>query len=159
LSIENEVTDFRPVKNGLNNVERQLESWWGPEGVRVEVTLGSAEWVAKCSSTQSRWVPKGSNICRVRAGRFSHETRGTFVEIIPLKRLKIRFMIDFIQGVEPYEYNLVVEFVSERRSVRMISTVDQHRRPRAVASRRFGLGEPTGEVAGGPCRTDEAEWR
>ena len=61
------------------------------------------------------------------AGRpLSHETRGTFMEIIPLKRLKIQLMIDFIQGLELDEYNLLVEFVSEWRSVRMISTVDQH---------------------------------
>jgi hypothetical protein len=35
-------------------------------------------------------------------------------------------MIDFIPGVETYENNMLVEFVSESRGVRMVITVDPH---------------------------------
>ena len=56
----------------------------------------------------------------------SHATRGTFVEIEPLRRLKIRHMIDFIPGVEPYENNMLVEFLPESGGVRMVITVDPH---------------------------------
>ena len=57
----------------------------------------------------------------------SHETRGTFVEVQPHRRLKLRHMIDFIPGVEPYENNILVEFISEPRRVRMVITVDPHK--------------------------------
>lgn len=103
-----------------------FESWWGPEGFRVEVhrldLRVGGELFYEMIAVDDEQIKHMQ-----RAGMSaSHETRGTFVEIEPLRRLKILHMIDFIPGVEPYENNMLVEFVPEGRSVRMVVTVDQH---------------------------------
>jgi uncharacterized protein YndB with AHSA1/START domain len=54
----------------------------------------------------------------------SHETRGSFAEIEPKKRLAITHMIDFLPGVKPYESTMAVEFFPSGPSVRMVVTLD-----------------------------------
>ena len=56
-----------------------------------------------------------------------HGTHGTFVELEPKRRLKLRHRIDFIPGVEPYDHDMVVELVPEGASVRMVVEVEPHR--------------------------------
>lgn len=56
----------------------------------------------------------------------SHETRGTFAEIEPLRRLKLRHVIDFIPGLEPYENEMLVELFPEGSRVRMVVTLEPH---------------------------------
>lgn len=104
-----------------------FESWWGPEGFRVDVhTLDPRvggelfyDMIAVGSEQIEYMKSAGMSV--------SHETRGTFVEVTPLRRLKIKHMIDFIPGVEPYENNILVEFIPEGRSVHMVITMDPHR--------------------------------
>lgn len=103
-----------------------FESWWGPEGFRVEVRkldlrVGGElfyDMIADDAEQVAYMKSQGMAV--------SHETRGKFVEIEPPHRLKIRHLIDFIPGVEPYEHDIAVEFVPEGASVRMVVTVDPH---------------------------------
>ena len=104
-----------------------FESWWGPEGFRVEVhkleaRVGGellydmiAAGAAEIAYMKSAGMP------------VSHETRGTFAEIEPRSRLKLRHLIDFIPGVEPYKNDILVEFFSEGPKVRMLVTIEPHR--------------------------------
>lgn len=39
----------------------------------------------------------------------------------------MRFTMDFLPGVEPYPYDIVVEFFPEGERVRMVVTADAHR--------------------------------
>jgi len=104
-----------------------FESWWGPEGFRVEVhtivpMIGGElfyDMIAAGAEQIAHMRKMGMPL--------SHETRGRFVEIEPCRRLKIRHLIDFIPGVKPYENNILVQFVPEGTSVRMVVTLDQHR--------------------------------
>jgi uncharacterized protein YndB with AHSA1/START domain len=103
-----------------------FESWWGPEGFRVEVRkldlrVGGellydmiAAGAEQIASMKSAGMP------------VSHETRGKFVEIEPPSRLRIQHLIDFIPGVEPYEHDIAVELIPKGASVRMVVTVDPH---------------------------------
>jgi hypothetical protein len=60
-----------------------------------------------------------------RMGRpTSYETRGTFVEISPHRRLAITHVIDFLAEVTPYESTMVVEFFPSDKHVRMVVTLD-----------------------------------
>jgi uncharacterized protein YndB with AHSA1/START domain len=104
-----------------------FESWWGPEGFRVEVhkidPRAGGELFYDMIATDAGQI----EYLRRMGMAASHETRGTFVEIEPPRRLKIRHMIDFIPGLEPYENNMLVEFFPESRGARMVITVDPHR--------------------------------
>jgi uncharacterized protein YndB with AHSA1/START domain len=103
-----------------------FESWWGPEGFRVEVhkldlRVGGEliyDMIA-VDPEQIEWLQK-SNM------PVSHGTRGKFVEVVPLQRLGISHMIDFIPGLKPYENQMFVEFLPEGSSVRMVVTVEEH---------------------------------
>lgn len=103
-----------------------LESWWGPEGFRIDVheldlrVGGQLRYdMIAVGAEQIEYMKKaGMGI--------SHDTRGTFVEIEPHRRLKVLYVIDFFPGVEPYENNVLVEFFPEGESVRMVITVDPH---------------------------------
>lgn len=104
-----------------------IESWWGPEGFRVEVheldlRIGGAlryDMIAAGAEQIAYMKSQGMGD--------RHGTHGRFVEIEPNRRLKIEHIIDFIRGVEPYENSVVVEFEPDGDRVRMVITVDRHR--------------------------------
>ena len=56
-------------------------------------------------------------------------TRGRFIEIRLHERLHLQFDMDFFPGIEPYPYNMIVEFFPEQGRVRMVVTIDHHRDP------------------------------
>ncbi len=104
-----------------------FESWWGPEGFRVEV---------------SKLEPRvGGELVydMIAAGReeiaymerqgmpLSHATRGHFVELEPKRRLRLRHSIDFLPGVEPYDNDMLVELIPEGVNVRMVVEIEPHR--------------------------------
>lgn len=100
-----------------------FEAWWGPEGFRVEVhaidpRVGGElcyDMIA-VGEDQIRYM-KG-------AGRpLSHPAHCTFAELEPLRHLKLRTVIDFIPGVEPYTNDILVEFFPEGNKVRMLVTI------------------------------------
>jgi len=106
-----------------------FESWWGPEGFRVEVRKldlrvgGELVYdMIACAPEQIKWL-RDNNMPA------SHGTNGKYVEVVPLKRLGISHMIDFMPGVKPYENRMFVEFVPEGRNVRMVVDIDEHVTP------------------------------
>jgi uncharacterized protein YndB with AHSA1/START domain len=101
-----------------------FESWWGPEGFRVEVHALEARVGGRLHYDMIADAPEQIEAMK-RLGRpTSHETRGRFVEIRPHERLAITHMIDFLPGVKPYESTMVVELFPSGASVRMVITLD-----------------------------------
>lgn len=104
-----------------------FESWWGPEGFRVEVhrleaRVGGAliyDMIACGAAEVAAMKQAGMPL--------SHATRGTFVELEPHRRLVVRHAIDFIPGVEPYDNDITVEFTSEGGVSRMVVSIAPHR--------------------------------
>jgi uncharacterized protein YndB with AHSA1/START domain len=106
-----------------------FESWWGPEGFRVEVhrleaRVGGAlayDMIADTSDTiaamkRMGWQP-------------SHRTRGRFAEFKPFERLCLVHIIDFIPDTEPYESTIEVDFHPSGEHARMVVTIHPHRDP------------------------------
>ena len=116
-----------------------FESWWGPEGFRVEVRAldlrvgGELHYaMIACGAEEIAYMQKSGM-------GTSHETRGRFVEIEPLRRLQIRHIIDFIPGLEPYENNMLVEFFEEGDRARMKITIDAHRTEEWTQNAKAGM--------------------
>ena len=103
-----------------------LEAWWGPEGFRVDIHQLDLQVGGKLRYDMIAVEPEQIEFMKKAGMGTSHDTRGTFVEIEPHRRLKIRHVIDFLPGVKPYENNVLVEFFPEGDSVRMLITVDPH---------------------------------
>lgn len=103
-----------------------FESWWGPEGFRVEVheldarVGGTLFYDMIASGAEQIAYMKAANM------PLSHETRGTFSEVEPLKRLTLRHLIDFVPGLEPYENFMRVEFTQTAAGARMVISIDPH---------------------------------
>jgi uncharacterized protein YndB with AHSA1/START domain len=106
-----------------------FESWWGPEGFRVEVHKldlrvgGELIYDMIAATAEHIEYMKQNNMSP------SHKVRGKFAEIVPMKRLGLNQLIDFIPGMEPYEHLMSVEFVSEGKQVRMVVTINEHKTP------------------------------
>jgi uncharacterized protein YndB with AHSA1/START domain len=103
-----------------------FESWWGPQGFRVEIHTIDAR--AGGELFYDMIAADAEQIAHLKRMGMpaSHETRGRFVEVEPRRRLKILHVIDFIPGLKPYDNNILVEFIPEGSSVRMVVTLEQH---------------------------------
>lgn len=108
-----EVWELWTTKDGI-------ESWWGPEGFRVEVQRlelrpgGVLEYTMNAVSEEMIAGMK-------KAGMpLSHPAHLTFQEIVPERRLAYLHAVDFIAGVEPYEVAYVVELFPSGDQVRMV---------------------------------------
>lgn len=104
-----------------------FESWWGPEGFRVEVSAieprvgGALEYdMVAIGADEIAYMQKEGWPVR-------HATHGRFLALEPKRRLTLRHRIDFIPGVEPYDNDMHVELIPEGRRVRMVVVIEAHR--------------------------------
>ena len=103
-----------------------LEEWFAPEGMHFEVTVlelwAGGAFRHVMTAVGAEQVAYLANLDRPLEARVS----GRFVEIVPNRRLRIRFDIDFVPGVEAYPYDMAVEMYAEAGCVRMILEADRH---------------------------------
>jgi uncharacterized protein YndB with AHSA1/START domain len=112
-----ELWDLWTTKEGF-------ESWWGPEGFRVEVHAIEAREGGALHYDMVADAPEQIEAMKRMGQPTSHETRGRYAEVRPKDRLAITHMIDFLPGVKPYESTMVVEFFPAGQQVRMVVTLD-----------------------------------
>lgn len=116
-----------------------LEEWFAPEGMRFEVSIlepwvgGAFEHVMTAVGAEQ--VAYLANLDRP----LSVWVSGRFVEIVRHRKLRIRFDIDFVPGVESYPYDMMVELHVEAGRVRMVLTADRHPDPELTRGAIVGL--------------------
>ncbi|NUQ74370.1 MAG: SRPBCC domain-containing protein [Polyangiaceae bacterium] len=108
----------------LWTTKKGFESWWGPEGFRVEVHAMDAREGGTLHYDMIADAPEQIAAMKQMGRPASHETRGKFTEFKPNERLILTHMIDFIPGVTPYESTMIVEFFPSGDSVRMVVTLE-----------------------------------
>jgi uncharacterized protein YndB with AHSA1/START domain len=101
-----------------------FESWWGPQGFRVHVHAIEPYVGGMLHYEMIAAAPEEIEAMRQMGRPTSHETRGRFTELKPYERLAITHVIDFLPGVAPYDWTMVVEFSPSREHVRMVITLD-----------------------------------
>ena len=99
-----------------------LELWVGGAFDHVMTAVGAEQvaYLANLDRPLSVWVS------------------GRFLEIVRHSKLRIRFDIDFVPGVKPYPYDMMVELHAEAGRVRMVLTADRH--PDAEMTRGAMIG-------------------
>jgi len=106
-----------------------LEEWFAPKGMRFEVSVlelrvgGMFDHVMTAVGAEQ--VAYLANLDRPLSAWVS----GQFMEIEHHQRLRIRFDIDFVPGVESYPYDMLVELHAEAGRIRMVLTADRHPDP------------------------------
>ena len=103
-----------------------FESWWGPEGFRVEVHTLDARPGGELDYDMIAVDPAHIEYLKREGMAASHGTHGAFEEVEPLRRLRILHVIDFIPGVAPYDNNIVVEFSEHGATAGMTVTIEAH---------------------------------
>jgi uncharacterized protein YndB with AHSA1/START domain len=101
-----------------------FESWWGPDGFRVEVHALEPRVGGALHYDMIADAPEQIEAMKKMGRPMSHRTRGTFTEVQPHERLSIMHVIDFLPGVKPYESTMRVAFFPSGDDVRMVVALD-----------------------------------
>jgi len=112
-----DVWDLWTTKDGF-------ESWWGPQGFRVEVSELNARVGGALCYEMIADTPEMIAAMKQMGAPVSHPTNSRFTELEPRERLVITNVIDFIPGVTPYESQIAVDFKVQGPQVRMVVTLD-----------------------------------
>ena len=116
-----------------------LEQWFGPAGMRFEVSVVEP-WVGGAfDHVMTADGPEQVAYLKNHGLPLSNWTSGRFIAVEHHRRLHIRFDIDFVPGVDPYPYDMLVEFHAEAGKVRMVLTADRHPDPEMTRGAILGL--------------------
>ena len=100
-----------------------FESWWGPEGTRVEVHAIEARSGGALNYDMIADTPEVIEAMKQLGLPRRHPNRCRFAEFTPYERLTLTHFMEFLPGVKPYESTIVVEFFPAGDFVRMAVTV------------------------------------
>jgi uncharacterized protein YndB with AHSA1/START domain len=108
----------------LWTTKQGFESWWGPDGFRVEVRALEARLGGTLHYAMIADSPEMIAAMKQMGRPISLEAHARFTEIKPHDRLAITSVIDFLPGMKPYESTIVAEFFPSGATVRMVVTLD-----------------------------------
>ncbi len=111
-----DVWDLWTTKEGF-------ESWWGPQGFRVEVQEIDARVDGSLRYAMIADSPEMIAEMKRMKQAPTHGVRARFVEVTPRSRLVMRSVIDFVPGVAPFENDIEVDLVPSGDRVRMVVTL------------------------------------
>ena len=111
-----EVWDLWTTKDGF-------ESWWGPEGFRVEVHEIDARVGGALRYDMIADAPEAIAAMKQMNQPTVHKTHGRFSELVPRRRLVLTHVIDFFAGVAPFENVMTIELFPSGDRVRMVVTL------------------------------------
>jgi uncharacterized protein YndB with AHSA1/START domain len=101
-----------------------IESWWGPEGFRVEVRTLDLRPGGELRYAMIATAPAQVEFMRNAGMPLTTEARITYTEIDAPRRLAYVHLTDFIPGVEPYDVATTVELDPTELGVRMVLSFD-----------------------------------
>jgi hypothetical protein len=101
-----------------------IESWWAPDGFRVEVRKLDLRPGGALVYTMTATGPEQVEFMKGAGMPLTTESRKTFTELLAAKRIAYQSLADFIPGVEPYEFLTVVDLHPSGDGVGVVMTVD-----------------------------------
>jgi uncharacterized protein YndB with AHSA1/START domain len=101
-----------------------IESWWGPEGFRVEVRTLELRPGGRLDYAMIAASPEMVAFMKKEGMPGANETHATIDEVVPPRRLVFTHHTDFIPGVAPYDATAVVELEATAQGTRLVLTLD-----------------------------------
>ena len=101
-----------------------IESWWGPDGFKVEVESLDLRDGGDCIYAMSATGPEQVDFMTKAGMPLITQHRLTYTAVDPPHRLAYRSIADFVPDVDPYEVDTVVELQPVDGGVRMVLTFD-----------------------------------
>lgn len=117
-----------------------FESWWGPEGFRVEVHALEPREGGRLDYDMIADAPEAIAAMKQMGQPLSHGTHGRYAEFKPHTRLVLTHDIDFVPGMETYESIIEVDFYPKGEEARMVVTIHPHRDPHWTKMAVQGFG-------------------
>ena len=108
----------------LWTTEVGIESWWGPEGFEVAVTSLDLRPGGELVYVMTATAPEQVAFMKRAAMPLSTETRVTYTEVAPPRRLAYKIRADFVPDVAPYEVATVVELEAMAEGTKLTVTFD-----------------------------------
>ena len=112
-----DVWDLWTTKEGI-------ESWWGPGGFVVTVRKLDLRPGGELLYAMTAIDPPQVAFMKQAGMPLTTESRITFTEVVPQRRLAYVHLVDFIPGVELYDVATVVELHTTSEGIRMVLTFD-----------------------------------
>ncbi len=106
-----------------------FESWWGPEGFRVEVHELDARLGGTLRYDMIADAPAVIEEMKKQGQPLQHGTSGNYSEFQPRTKLALTHLIDFLPGVKPYQSVMVMELIPAGKDVRMVVTLSPMHNP------------------------------
>jgi uncharacterized protein YndB with AHSA1/START domain len=103
-----------------------FESWWGPEGFRVEVQVLEPREGGALQYDMIADAPDAVAAMKEMGQPISQGVRGRYAEFHPYSHLRLVHVIDFVPGRAPYESLIDVDFRPQGDDARMVVTVHPH---------------------------------
>jgi uncharacterized protein YndB with AHSA1/START domain len=101
-----------------------IESWWAPEGFAVQVQTLEARPGGELVYTMTATGAEQIAFMEQAGMPLATESRKTFTEVDAPTRLAYNSLVDFVPGVESYEFLTVVELRPTASGVSLVMTVD-----------------------------------
>jgi uncharacterized protein YndB with AHSA1/START domain len=130
----------------LFTTKEGLESWWGPEGFRIEVRKLELHRGGGLEYAMVATAPEQIEFMKKAGMPVSTETRATYTEVVPQRRLAYDNLVDFVNGVAPYSAATLVEFHPDPRGVRLVVTLDAMHDARWTELTRMGFESQLGKL-------------
>jgi uncharacterized protein YndB with AHSA1/START domain len=101
-----------------------VESWWGPDGFDVKVRTMDLRQGGDMTYVMTATAPDQVDFMKKAGMPVATESRLTFTEVAPPRRLSYNQLADFIPGIEPYLVETQVELEATGGRVRMTLTIE-----------------------------------
>jgi uncharacterized protein YndB with AHSA1/START domain len=101
-----------------------IESWWGPEGFTVNVHELDLRPGGELRYAMTATAPASIEFMRTAGMPLTTESRATYTDIVPGRRLAYDQLADFVPAVEPYPVSTIVEFNATPDGVRIVVRFD-----------------------------------
>ena len=101
-----------------------IESWWAPDGFKVEVEKLDLRLGGELIYSMTAVAPEQVEFMKKAGMPLSNKSRKTFTEIQPPRRIAYNSLIDFVPGHEPYQQLTVVDLTPTHDGVHVVMTAD-----------------------------------
>ena len=101
-----------------------VEAWWGPDGFDVKVRTMDLRQGGEMTYVMTATAPDQVDFMKKAGMPVATESRLTFTEVDPPRRLSYNQLADFIPGIEPYLVETQLELEATDGRVRMTLTIE-----------------------------------
>ncbi|MGC3998277.1 MAG: SRPBCC domain-containing protein [Anaeromyxobacter sp.] len=102
-----------------------IESWWGPEGFRVTVHSLDLRPRGVMRYAMHAVAPETVAFMQRNGMPTTTESRVTFTDVVPKRRLAYLHVADFVPGVPPYDVAHQIDLAVQGDTVKLTLTIDR----------------------------------